>query len=57
MDAGNLIIRKPASPGHESAPGVVLQAHLDMVCQANADTPDVDRIDAATPFRRSARRS
>jgi dipeptidase D len=37
--AGNLIIRKPASPGHESAPGVVLQAHLDMVCQANADTP------------------
>ena len=34
--AGNLIIRKPASPGAESAPGVVLQAHLDMVCQQNA---------------------
>ncbi|MGE5451170.1 MAG: aminoacyl-histidine dipeptidase [Acidobacteriota bacterium] len=34
--AGNLIIRKPASPGHEHAPGVVLQAHLDMVCQKNA---------------------
>ncbi len=36
--AGNLIVRKPASPGREAAPGVVLQAHLDMVCQKNADT-------------------
>ena len=36
--AGNLIVRKPASAGCESAPGVVLQAHLDMVCQANAGT-------------------
>lgn len=34
--AGNLIIRKPASAGYEAAPGVVLQAHLDMVCQKNA---------------------
>jgi len=33
--AGNLIIRKPSSPGHGTAPGVVLQAHLDMVCQKN----------------------
>lgn len=33
---GNLIIRKPASSGREAAPGVVLQAHLDMVCQKNA---------------------
>ncbi len=35
---GNLLVRKPASAGHESAPGVVLQSHLDMVCQSNADT-------------------
>ena len=35
---GNLILRKPASPGRESRPGVVLQGHLDMVCQANAGT-------------------
>lgn len=34
--AGNLIIRKPASAGYEASPGVVLQAHLDMVCQKNA---------------------
>ena len=31
--AGNLIIRKPAYPGLERAPGVVLQSHLDMVPQ------------------------
>lgn len=35
--AGNLLIRKPASAGCEHFPGVVLQAHLDMVCQKNAD--------------------
>ncbi|MGM0704131.1 MAG: aminoacyl-histidine dipeptidase [Pseudomonadota bacterium] len=34
---GNLRLRKPASPGCEGAPGVILQAHLDMVAQANAD--------------------
>lgn len=37
--AGNLLIHKPATPGKEGAPGVVLQAHLDMVCQKNADSP------------------
>ena len=36
--AGNLIVRKPATPGWEKSPGVVLQAHLDMVCQKNADS-------------------
>ena len=37
-DAGNLILKKPAGPGCEAAPGVVMQGHLDMVCQANAGT-------------------
>ncbi|MDP5292643.1 aminoacyl-histidine dipeptidase [Oceanimonas sp. CHS3-5] len=37
-DIGNLIIKKSASPGMENRKGVVLQAHLDMVPQANADT-------------------
>ncbi len=37
-DVGNLILSKPASPGCESAPAVILQGHLDMVCQANAGT-------------------
>ncbi len=34
---GNVIIRKPATPGMEKRPGVVLQAHLDMVPQKNTD--------------------
>jgi dipeptidase D len=36
--AGNLILTKPGSPGCEGQPGVILQGHLDMVCQANAGT-------------------
>mmetsp|Transcript_49587 Transcript_49587/g.124683 ORF Transcript_49587/g.124683 Transcript_49587/m.124683 type:complete len:520 (-) Transcript_49587:44-1603(-) len=35
---GNVVIKKPASKGCESAPTVALQAHLDMVCSANNDT-------------------
>lgn len=33
---GNVVIRKPASAGHESSPAVVLQSHIDMVCEKNA---------------------
>ncbi|WP_340066966.1 aminoacyl-histidine dipeptidase [Ascidiimonas aurantiaca] len=35
---GNVIIRKPATPGMENRKKVVLQSHLDMVHQKNADT-------------------
>ncbi len=35
--AGNIVIEKPAVLGHESAPVVVLQGHLDMVCEKNSD--------------------
>ncbi len=34
---GNVIIKKPATPGMEDRKGVVLQGHLDMVPQANSD--------------------
>jgi dipeptidase D len=34
---GNVVVRKSGSPGYENAPGVVLQAHLDMVCEKNSD--------------------
>lgn len=34
---GNVVIRRPASAGHEGAPGVVLQAHMDMVAEKNND--------------------
>ncbi|MBP5978613.1 MAG: aminoacyl-histidine dipeptidase [Halomonas sp.] len=46
---GNLRICKPASPGCEQAPGVILQGHLDMVAQANADsTHDFSRDPIST---------
>jgi dipeptidase D len=35
---GNVIIKKPATPGMEDRVTVVIQGHLDMVCQKNADT-------------------
>ena len=35
---GNVIIRKPASPGMENRKPIVLQSHLDMVHQKNNDT-------------------
>ncbi len=35
--AGNLLVRKAATRGRQSTPGIVLQAHLDMVCQKNSD--------------------
>ncbi|MFB3904068.1 MAG: aminoacyl-histidine dipeptidase [Acidobacteriota bacterium] len=36
--AGNVLVRKPASAGREGAKTVVLQGHLDMVCEKNAGT-------------------
>ncbi len=36
-NTGNVIIRKPGSPGHENAPTIVLQGHMDMVCEKNSD--------------------
>jgi dipeptidase D len=35
---GNLVLAVPATRGREKAPAVVLQAHLDMVCEKNDDT-------------------
>jgi dipeptidase D len=35
---GNVLIRKPATPGHEGAPITTLQGHVDMVCEKNEDT-------------------
>ena len=35
---GNLLVRKPARPGRESAPVTLLQGHLDMVCEKNEET-------------------
>lgn len=32
---GNVVLSKPATPGHEDAPTVILQGHMDMVCESN----------------------
>ena len=36
-EVGNVIIRKPCTPGKENTPTLVLQAHMDMVCEKNSD--------------------
>jgi dipeptidase D len=37
-EVGNVVIAKPGTPGKENRPGIVLQAHLDMVPQKNTAT-------------------
>ena len=34
---GNVVMRKPATPGFENRPTVILQSHMDMVCEKNSD--------------------
>ena len=36
-EVGNVIITKPATPGMENRTPIVMQSHLDMVCQKNND--------------------
>jgi dipeptidase D len=46
---GNVVIRKPATPGMENRKGIILQGHLDMVPQKNSGTShdfEKDPIDA-----------
>ncbi|MGY6090802.1 aminoacyl-histidine dipeptidase [Avibacterium paragallinarum] len=49
-EVGNILIRKPATKGMENRPSVVLQAHLDMVPQANEDTPHNFQTDPIQPY-------
>jgi dipeptidase D len=35
---GNVLIRKPATPGYENRQTVILQSHLDMVCEKNSNS-------------------
>lgn len=39
---GNVAMFKPATAGHENAPTVVMQAHMDMVCESNDKHFDFD---------------
>lgn len=35
--AGNVLIKKPATPGYENRKTIILQSHMDMVCDKRAD--------------------
>ncbi len=35
--AGNILMSKPATPGFENRATVILQSHMDMVCEKNSD--------------------
>ncbi len=48
---GNVVVKVPATPGKESAPIVVLQSHLDMVCEKNSDVDFDFSHDALVPRR------
>lgn len=39
---GNVVMSKPATPGHEQAPGVIMQAHMDMVAESNDKSFDFE---------------
>ncbi|NQY34419.1 MAG: aminoacyl-histidine dipeptidase [Alteromonadaceae bacterium] len=47
---GNLFIKKPATKGMENLKGVILQAHMDMVPQKNADTTHDFLTDPIIPY-------
>ncbi|MBA6351896.1 aminoacyl-histidine dipeptidase [Colwellia sp. BRX9-1] len=47
---GNIFIKKPATAGMENCQGVILQAHMDMVPQKNADTVHDFLTDAIKPY-------
>ena len=49
--AGNVVVRKPARAGHAGAPVTILQSHLDMVQEKNADVAFDFRTDAIVPRR------
>ena len=49
--AGNVVVRKPASAGRETAPVTILQSHLDMVQEKNADVAHDFATDAIIPRR------
>jgi dipeptidase D len=47
-DAGNLVILVPAAPGYESSPSIILQGHMDMVCEK---TPESSHNFLTDPIR------
>ena len=48
--AGNIVLRKPASPGMEKRKGVILQAHMDMVPQKTPESKHDFENDPIEPW-------
>ena len=48
--AGNVLIAKPATLGKESVAKIVLQSHMDMVCEKNSDSIHDFEKDAIQPY-------
>jgi dipeptidase D len=49
-ETGNVIIRKPATRGKENLKTVILQSHMDMVCEKNSDSPHDFLLDPIRPY-------
>ncbi len=45
---GNVAMSVPATPGHEQAPALIMQAHMDMVCESNDKNFDFDNSPITT---------
>ena len=48
----NVVIFKPATPGYEDAPAVIIQGHMDMVCEKR---PDVEHDFTKDPLNISVK--
>lgn len=48
--AGSVVIKKPATPGYEKRQSVVLQSHIDMVCEKNSETEHDFNVDPIIPY-------
>ncbi|MDD4746238.1 MAG: aminoacyl-histidine dipeptidase [Salinivirgaceae bacterium] len=49
-DVGNILICKPATKGYEDRATIVLQSHMDMVCEKNSDVDFNFETDAIQPY-------
>lgn len=47
-EVGNVVMSKPATPGHEAAPTIILQSHMDMVCESNDKSFDFENTPITT---------
>ncbi len=50
-EVGNIVIKVPATPSYENAPTIVIQGHIDMVCEKNKGTDHDFDIDPLKIYR------